>query len=122
MNHALLSISKMIKNETLHGMIKRFNKTKFTMNKVIKKIGVAIDFLINFNGVLIIKQEHPLGSFSICLNSYWSYGTVIESISSIGFFPFLSLTFLEAPLIKSDLTGLELRRISTLLIAKCNGV
>jgi len=50
-------------------MMNRFKSTKLTTNKVMKKRGVVIDFLINFKGVLIIKQEQPFGSFSIDLNS-----------------------------------------------------
>jgi len=50
-------------------MMNKFSRTKFTIKRLMKKSGVVSDFLISFNGVLIIKQEHPFGSFSIDLSS-----------------------------------------------------
>lgn len=83
-----------------------------------KNSGVVIDFLNNFKGVFIMKQEQEVGFFSIDFNSCYKDGTVIYSTKSTGLLPNLSLTFLEEPLISKDLTGLVLLRVSTLFTAK----
>ena len=92
------------------------------MNILIKNNGVDKLFLINFIGVFIIKHEQPVGGLNIDLSSFYNSGCEIISTRSIGFRLLESTAFLEAPLIKSDLTGLVLLSVSTLLTAKCNGV
>jgi hypothetical protein len=106
----------------LPGNTKRYNRNSLISISDMKKIGVVGDFLINFRGVFIMKHEQTLGSLSIDLNSYCNEGTVIDSTSSTGFLPDLSLESLDAPLISRALTGRVLLNVSTLLIAKCNGV
>lgn len=99
-------------------MMKRYRSTSLISINDMKKIGVDADFLMSFKGVLIMKQEQTLGSFIIDLNSCCREGTVIESIKSAGFLPFLSLVTREDPLISKALTGLVLLSDSTLFIAK----
>ena len=91
---------------------------KFNAISDMKNVGVVNDFLINFKGVLTIKQAQPLGSLSIALNSFCKKGSVIYSISSAGFLPFLSKASLLAPLTKRVLTGLVLLSCSTLFTAR----
>lgn len=108
--------------QILPGTTNKYSKISLISISDMKKAGVVGDFLISFKGVLIMKQEHTFGSFSIDLNSYYREGIVIESTSSTGFLPFLSRVFLEAPLISKALTGLVLLKLSTLFIARCKGV
>jgi hypothetical protein len=90
--------------------------------RVTKNKGVVADFLISFKGVFIMKQELPEGSLSMDLSSCYRLGIVIWSSKSIGLLPCLSLMFLDAPLIRRDLTGLVLLKVSTLFIARWRGV
>jgi hypothetical protein len=53
----------------LQGMINNASRAKFIVIKDMKNKGVERDFLINFKGVLTMKQEQTLGSFNIDLSS-----------------------------------------------------
>ena len=87
-----------------------------------KAIGASADFFTSLRGVRIIKQDNLEGGLSIATSSYFIFYSCIVFAQSIGFFPDLSMTSLEAPLINKDLTGLALFNKGTLLTARCKGV
>jgi hypothetical protein len=50
-------------------MINNASRAKLIVIRDMKNKGVERDFLINFKGVLTMKQEQTLGSFNIDLSS-----------------------------------------------------
>jgi len=69
MHYCNLYIRKFNFERFLQGMINNARRAKFIVIKDMKNKGVDSDFLINFKGVLTMKQEQTLGSFNIDLSS-----------------------------------------------------
>ena len=68
--------------------------------------GVLNDRVTSFSGVLSIRHSMSLGSYKSYLSVFLMEGDCNVSARSIGLRPCSSRTFLEAPLMSRDLTGL----------------